>query len=612
MPGILCDSKLCVEYRPKNKYPMQIPLISLYGDSDTSLGSSEVRHWQHYTTDEFKAYALEGDHFFVNNGTSKLKTMHLVADHLIDIYGRFVRKKAMERGPPRPLYIGGKGDPACENTPVVFIVSPGVKEEDVVHLRAMMAWTSRGIYTLSGTQSKCASDLAAEYLSQILKMKISGPYIIIGWSVGGIVAFDLATKLEALNIIVDKLIVFDCMHPTQLQDFDNCAKCPHDKMAEFVMQSVLQRHYMWPRYAKKWSDTQMEDRVQEFLRIYSAIVGRKYTREEFDRSIHYIQTWWNFGALRSHEYTFTAKLERALLVCLRPRSAGGLPLVDDIFNMNFQHTTGWNVHCNYLEIIDIPGDHFTMLPSWSPSTLAFLKDVFKSSVEWQANHHYGFAGRGHTTSQNGKKKYAKKWFPIDSGASKADDSSKLEGSRAPGRLSTEETPKSLLDVNCANMLSPRNLSNNLSMLSPRRRRERRLARDVELAAQQEERDGSIDEEDEQERLERLEVETRQKRQRAYRIIAPEVTGTDRAMMERFVSSIEIHQLEALTAELDKEGEMLSFETLLNMPVRAQDVLASSLGIAPGSIEKMRQLPNNRGTLKMVMRSYLKRIDGDRS
>ena len=150
------------------------------------------------------------------------------------------------------------------------------------------------------------------------------------------------------------------------------------------------------------------------------------------------------------------------------------------------------------------------------------------------------------------------------------------------------------------------------MLSPRRRRERRLASDVELAAQQEERDGSIDEEDEQERLERLEVETRQKRQRAYRIIAPEVTGTDRAMMERFVSSIEIHQLEALTAELDKEGEMLSFETLLNMPVRAQDVLAASLGIAPGSIEKMRQLPNNRGTLKMVMRSYLKRIDGDRS
>merc|ERR1711902_294648 len=234
----------------------------------------------------------------------------------------------------------------------------------------------------SGSKTKPVAELAAEYLFQVLSMNIQGPFIIIGWSAGAIVAYDLAIKLEQQAFFVDKVVMMDGLHPVQLRDFGACALLPFEEKAQFVIQRVLQRHYMWPRFAKLWPGMTVDERIEEFLQIYSAIIGRDYGRDLFEESIQYMDSWWNFGALRPQEYKITTKLEGGTLLYFRPMVRGGLPLIDDIFNIDFHHVIGWHEHCNNFQIVDVPGDHFTMLPSAKFENLPFWRTVFKTFVEW--------------------------------------------------------------------------------------------------------------------------------------------------------------------------------------------------------------------------------------
>lgn len=62
------------------------------------------------------------------------------------------------------------------------------------------------------------SDFASVYSSQINKMRPSSPISLIGWSMGGIIAFDMLRHLETLQIKVDKIILIDTYTPQHLFD----------------------------------------------------------------------------------------------------------------------------------------------------------------------------------------------------------------------------------------------------------------------------------------------------------------------------------------------------------------------------------------------------------
>ena len=57
-------------------------------------------------------------------------------------------------------------------------------------------------------------DMAAEYLEAIRKVQPHGPYLLGGWSVGGIIAFEIAHQLEAQNEQVSLLGIIDSTAPS--------------------------------------------------------------------------------------------------------------------------------------------------------------------------------------------------------------------------------------------------------------------------------------------------------------------------------------------------------------------------------------------------------------
>jgi thioesterase domain-containing protein/aryl carrier-like protein len=70
---------------------------------------------------------------------------------------------------------------------------------------------------LDGTSELACSirDMAAEYIGQIRAVQGSGPYYLLGWSFGGIVAHEVAVQLQAAGEEVAALIIMDAYPPDE-------------------------------------------------------------------------------------------------------------------------------------------------------------------------------------------------------------------------------------------------------------------------------------------------------------------------------------------------------------------------------------------------------------
>lgn len=57
-------------------------------------------------------------------------------------------------------------------------------------------------------------DMAAAYLDAIRAARPNGPYRLAGWSMGGLIAYEIARRLEALGEEVGQLVLLDAPFPT--------------------------------------------------------------------------------------------------------------------------------------------------------------------------------------------------------------------------------------------------------------------------------------------------------------------------------------------------------------------------------------------------------------
>jgi thioesterase domain-containing protein len=71
---------------------------------------------------------------------------------------------------------------------------------------------------LDGTEAPLTAieDMAARYLRELRAVRPTGPYQLGGWSMGGLIAFEMARRLEATGERVAPLLLFDCPAPPSL------------------------------------------------------------------------------------------------------------------------------------------------------------------------------------------------------------------------------------------------------------------------------------------------------------------------------------------------------------------------------------------------------------
>ncbi len=78
-------------------------------------------------------------------------------------------------------------------------------------------------------------DMAAFYISEILKQNPKGPYALAGFSFGGIIAFEMAKQLKAMNKEVKMLAMFDT-YANQSDRYDNFPKRLYNNLRYFIKQ----------------------------------------------------------------------------------------------------------------------------------------------------------------------------------------------------------------------------------------------------------------------------------------------------------------------------------------------------------------------------------------
>src|SRR5262249_25829434 len=74
----------------------------------------------------------------------------------------------------------------------------------------------RPVYALAaaGLDGECApratiEEMAGDYIAEIRTVWPDGPYLLVGWSFGGVIAYQMARELEQRGVAVARLVILD-------------------------------------------------------------------------------------------------------------------------------------------------------------------------------------------------------------------------------------------------------------------------------------------------------------------------------------------------------------------------------------------------------------------
>jgi hybrid polyketide synthase/nonribosomal peptide synthetase FtdB len=209
---------------------------------------------------------------------------------------------------------------------------------------------------LRGEQAPIAKleDLAATYVAAVRARQPHGPYRIGGWSLGGIIAFEIAHQLAALGEPVELLALIDAdLGETGRQaTYDDAAMMAifvRDLVARFGIDIGLSEETLRAMPAGERLDVVLA------LAKEHDVVPADVERAQFER-FYEVAKANGIAAL-----AYNARSYRGRAVLFRARDARGNGHDDAL---------GWARVVDRLEVADVPGDHYSMMTAPAVGALA--------------------------------------------------------------------------------------------------------------------------------------------------------------------------------------------------------------------------------------------------
>ncbi|MCP4398389.1 MAG: AMP-binding protein, partial [bacterium] len=100
--------------------------------------------------------------------------------------------------------------------PAIFLIHPAGGSALCYRSLATMINSNHAIYGLESDHASSAEsleDIATAYLTTILDVQPDGPYIVGGWALGGILAFEVVRQLESMKKKIELLVIIDSPLP---------------------------------------------------------------------------------------------------------------------------------------------------------------------------------------------------------------------------------------------------------------------------------------------------------------------------------------------------------------------------------------------------------------
>ncbi|HKS08030.1 MAG TPA: amino acid adenylation domain-containing protein [Pyrinomonadaceae bacterium] len=244
-------------------------------------------------------------------------------------------------------------------TPVFFVHPAGGSVGRYFSLARALG-PERPFYALEGTLARLSGrevePLATNYVEAIRAVQPDGPYVLGGWSSGGVVAFEMARQLQASGAEVALVVLLDSLPPGTLDVADRVSllagfagnlSIPIDSVTEELLRSEPETQLSW-----------LLDQAHR-AQVLPPDLGLDDLRRQFELYLADIEAVRNYDPPPA---SFPLLLLRAADEDESPETIARWTYLSS----------------NRLEVLNVPGDHITMMRA---PHLATLGDTVRRSLK---------------------------------------------------------------------------------------------------------------------------------------------------------------------------------------------------------------------------------------
>ena len=181
-------------------------------------------------------------------------------------------------------------------------------------------------------------EIAQRYIKSIKTVQASGPYVIAGWSFGGLVAYEIAKQLQAKNEKISHLFIIDMAIQSEAN--------PHFNVSE----EEIKDRFLTDLYSIFDAGTQLDDKdIQPLLAV-------------FQNNVHAARNYFNLNN------NIPSKLNANCTL---------ISAKEGIKKSSEDSQLGWLSHIDTFETISVSGDHYSILksPTVNKISTIFLEKI---------------------------------------------------------------------------------------------------------------------------------------------------------------------------------------------------------------------------------------------
>ena len=194
-------------------------------------------------------------------------------------------------------------------------------------------------------------DMAAFYLDEIRQVQPHGPYLLAGWSMGGIIALEMSQQLAAVGETVDLLAMFD----TYLS-------IPEYERLDLDEQSVI-----------RWIAPQ--------LNIPAGELKKLSLEQQWQRIADAADLADGIGVTEIRRLAAVCKAHLAACATYRPKPHRGRAILFQAGGHDRTFDRRWKKLCPALEVETAAGDHYSMLRKPNVDALAERLDKYLAAAD---------------------------------------------------------------------------------------------------------------------------------------------------------------------------------------------------------------------------------------
>ncbi|QVI24931.1 hypothetical protein KHQ06_16630 [Nocardia tengchongensis] len=218
------------------------------------------------------------------------------------------------------------------------------------------------------TPAETIPEMARDYVAAIQRVQPNGPYHLGGWSLGGMVAFEMAQQLTDAGHEVGMLAMIDAM---TIEPGDSRLASERELYRFFLWELLLPARHTDTTMIEIPEQSVGDDEILDFIlaaTIEAGVLPATGSRE-LVRRLFGVFMGCSRGIDSYQPRRYPGDL--TLLRCIEPLPPVLRPVHDRVRALYHDATNGWAAYAGgNLEVIDVPGDHLTVVESPQASEVA--------------------------------------------------------------------------------------------------------------------------------------------------------------------------------------------------------------------------------------------------